>query len=298
MKHLTTTQVAALIEAAEGDRNKLLFRLTYEHGLRISECLGLTRGHVRRGFLMIRGKKKGKRTDERLSSETLRLFESVTATLLPNTLIFPFSRQWASLLFHRACQKAGITLQLRQGVHSLRHSLAHHLLDAGAPLPVVQKSLRHRSIGSTGVYLEADGRIGRFLACEGTSASRPTKYGASHCTRPFTMCTNHPPSPPTLAEIQEEIKETQCIGGCDAGSGRAGTRTSRGSGNNRGNNMNSGMHRMSAPTKPFRRRSGRRSWRQAGANCSEMACMKISRSISLDRVSLYATVQTSLEPFV
>lgn len=59
MKHLTTTQVAALIEAAEGDRNKLLFRLTYEHGLRISECLGLTRGHVRRGFLMIRGKKKG-----------------------------------------------------------------------------------------------------------------------------------------------------------------------------------------------------------------------------------------------
>lgn len=157
MKHLTGEQVAALIEAADTDRNKLLFRLLYEHGLRISECLSLTRAHVRRGYLQIKGKKKGKRADEKINPATLALFESVTKNLLPNTLIFPFSRQWASTLFHRACDKATITLQLRQGVHSLRHSLAHHLLDAGAPLPVVQKSLRHRSIGSTGVYLEADG---------------------------------------------------------------------------------------------------------------------------------------------
>jgi len=118
----------------------------------------LTRAHVRRGYLQIKGKKKGKRADEKVDAATLALFESVTKNLLPNTLIFPFSRQWASSLFHRACDKAGITLQLRQGVHSLRHSLAHHMLDSGASLPVVQKALRHRSIGSTGVYLEADGR--------------------------------------------------------------------------------------------------------------------------------------------
>jgi len=157
MKHLSPEAVGRLIEAADTDRNRLLFRLLYEHGLRISECLSLTRAHVRRGYLQIKGRKKGKRADEKMNLATLALFESVTKNLLPNTLIFPFSRQWASTLFHRACDKAGITLQLRQGVHSLRHSLAHHLLDAGAPLPVVQKSLRHRSIGSTGVYLEADG---------------------------------------------------------------------------------------------------------------------------------------------
>ncbi len=158
MKHLSAEELGRLIAAADTDRNQLLFRLLYEHGLRISECLALTRAHVRRGYLQIKGKKKGKRADERINPATLELFGSVTKNLLPNTLIFPFSRQWASSLFHCACDKAGITLQLRQGVHSLRHSLAHHLLDAGAPLPVVQKSLRHRSIGSTGVYLEADGR--------------------------------------------------------------------------------------------------------------------------------------------
>jgi integrase len=186
MKHLSRTQVEALIAAADGDRNKLLFRLTYEHGLRISETLGLTRAHVRRGYLSIRGKKKGKRTDEKMEPATLELFERVTQHLLPNTLLFPFSRQWSSTLFHRAADKAGITLQLRQGVHSLRHSLAHHMLDAGAPLPVVQKSLRHRSIGSTGVYLEADGRdVDQWRAkAVGGQAAQPV----------------------SLAEIQTEMK--------------------------------------------------------------------------------------------
>jgi integrase len=156
VKHLSREQVVKLIAATTGDRNRLLLMLTYEHGLRISETLSITRSHVRRGYLSIRGKKKGKRADERLSPATLALFEKVSANKLPHTLLFPFSRQWASSLFHRAAKKAGIELQLRQGVHTLRHSLAHHLLDEGAPLPVVQKALRHCSLSSTGVYLEAD----------------------------------------------------------------------------------------------------------------------------------------------
>jgi integrase len=173
MKHLSPDQVQALLAAAETDRNRLFLTIIYEHGLRVSEALSLTRAHVRRGYLQIRGKKKGKRTDEKVSPATLAFFESVTKNLLPGTLIFPFSRQWGSELFHAAAAKAGIALQLRQGIHSLRHSLAHHLLDAGAPLPVVQKSLRHRSIGSTGVYLEADGRdvdVWRSKAITRTSA--------------------------------------------------------------------------------------------------------------------------------
>jgi integrase/recombinase XerC len=116
------------------------------------------KGHVVRGYLQLKGKKNGKRADERLDPATAELWAKVTQHILPRTLVFPISRQWASVIFHRCAAKAGIELQLRQGIHSLRHSLAHHLLDAGAPLPVVQKSLRHRSISSTGVYLEADGR--------------------------------------------------------------------------------------------------------------------------------------------
>jgi integrase len=63
MKHLTREQVVKLIAATEGDRNKLLLSLCYEHGLRISEGLSITRAHVRRGYLSIKGRKKGKRAD-------------------------------------------------------------------------------------------------------------------------------------------------------------------------------------------------------------------------------------------
>jgi integrase/recombinase XerD len=158
MKHLSPEQVDSLIKAAESDRDRLLLTVVYQHGLRVSEALSLTKGHVIRGYLQLNPKKKGKRADERLDSATAELWAKVTAHILPRTMVFPISRQWASVIFHRCAANAGIELQLRQGIHSLRHSLAHHLLDAGAPLPVVQKSLRHRSIGSTGVYLEADGR--------------------------------------------------------------------------------------------------------------------------------------------
>jgi hypothetical protein len=104
-------------------------------------------------------------------------------------MIFPISRQWASVVFHKCAAKAKIELQLRQGIHSLRHSLAHHLLDAGAPLPVVQKSLRHRSIGSTGVYLEADGRdVDQWRA------------------KAITVQVAQPAAPVSLAEIQSEMK--------------------------------------------------------------------------------------------
>jgi integrase len=137
MKHLSLEQVRYLIAATDGARNKLLLTLTYEHGLRISEALSITKSHVKRGHLSIKGRKKGKRADERLSTATLELFEKVSANKLPHTLLFPFSRQWSHTIFHRAAQRAGITLQLRQGIHTLRHSLAHHLLDAGASLPVV-----------------------------------------------------------------------------------------------------------------------------------------------------------------
>lgn len=199
MKHLSPEQIESLVKAANDTvrsaapdrerlckRNRLMFLMCYEHGLRISECLSLTRAHVQRAFLVIKGKKKGKRTNERMNPSTLALWNEVTATLAPHTLVFPISRQFASELFHRGCDAAQIPLAPRQGIHSLRHSIAHHLLDAGAPLPVLQKLLRHRSIGSTGVYLEADGASVDFWRAKmsGTVAA---------------------PAPLSLAEIRAEM---------------------------------------------------------------------------------------------
>src|ERR1700733_3963159 len=187
VKHLSVEAVGRLIEAADTARNRLFLSICYEHGLRVSEALALARGSVKRGYLQIRAKKGGEGADERVSPITLALWEECTACLLPNTLVFPFSRQWGSSIFHAAAERAGIALQLRQGIHSLRHSLAHHMLDSGAPLPAVQRSLRHKSIGSTGQY----------LVCDQNDADR---WRAKAIYGPAA-----PAALPSLADIQVEI---------------------------------------------------------------------------------------------
>jgi len=165
MKHLNLSQTAALLEAPESPRNRLFLRMVYEHGFRVSEALALTPSRVKNGFLVTRPQKNGKTTTQKLQFTTLLLWNEFTKNLQPNTRLFPFTRQWASAIFHEAARKAGITLSPKQGIHTLRHSLAHHLLDSGAPLPVVQRKLGHRSLASTGQYLLAsDDEADRWTA--------------------------------------------------------------------------------------------------------------------------------------
>ncbi len=53
--------------------------------------------------------------------------------------------------FHRAVRETG--LPSNGGVHSLRHSFATHMLEAGVPVPILQRLLGHRSYATTARYL-------------------------------------------------------------------------------------------------------------------------------------------------
>ena len=122
------------------------------------------------------------------------LWGKVCEHLCPNVLLFPFSRQWSDTLFHRYCDKAGIELPPRCGVHSLRHGLGHEMLASGASLPEIQRALRHRSLTSTSCYLTADAADvdrARAKAIAGT---------VLHLHGTVTV-----PAPASLAAIQAEI---------------------------------------------------------------------------------------------
>jgi site-specific recombinase XerD len=70
------------------------------------------------------------------------------------------------ITFYR--RRAGIALPAgrRQGLHSLRHSMATRLLEAETPVEVISAVLGHRSLESTQIYLKVDIKSLRSAALE------------------------------------------------------------------------------------------------------------------------------------
>jgi integrase/recombinase XerC len=174
--YLDRAQIDLLFQAAEARamegrfvdvRNLAILELFYSTGMRLSELQGLNRPDV--DLVSQQVKVRGKGRKERLvpvgdhASLALRNYEAKRDDLLralgpqADRRAFFLSRTGKRIAV-RAVQKA-VGAFLRQidedaglSVHSLRHTFATHLLDAGADLRAVQELLGHASISTTQIY--------------------------------------------------------------------------------------------------------------------------------------------------
>jgi integrase/recombinase XerC len=144
-------------------RDLAVLELFYSTGMRLSELAGLNIGDL--DLLSDQVKVRGKGRKERIvplgSRATLALRrwfearrEAIPARGAPTAV---FVNQRGGRLTTRSIQQAMHRLfdaiggdELR--VHSLRHTFATHLLDAGADLRAVQELLGHASLSTTQVY--------------------------------------------------------------------------------------------------------------------------------------------------
>lgn len=148
-------------------RDQALFTLLYGAGLRISEALSLT-GHdmvhlEQNNALVIQGKGKKERLVPILESVKQKLLIYKKALPFALDLDEPFFRGvQGNVLNASIAQKAMRDIRYRLGLpdsvtpHSLRHSYATHLLQAGADLRSIQELLGHTSLSTTQKYTEAD----------------------------------------------------------------------------------------------------------------------------------------------
>lgn len=159
---LPEADVQRLLALEPDRRNRALLRLLYAGGLRVSELCALAwrdcQPRDEGGQVTVFGK-GGKTRAVLLPASVfgelvaLRGQASAEAPVFRSARGGHLDRSQVLRIVQAAAQRAGITA--RVSPHWLRHAHASHALDRGAPIHLVQATLGHASIATTGRYTHA-----------------------------------------------------------------------------------------------------------------------------------------------
>jgi integrase/recombinase XerD len=162
---LSMEEVAQLLAAAKPGRERMLLETAYGCGLRISELLGLqvTDIDASRMVVTVRHGKGAKDRQVPLSARLLSALRRWWSThrhprwLFPGkTPARPLSDGMVQRIAQRVVKRAG--LRKKATLHTLRHSYATHLLEAGVDVVTLQKLLGHSDLSTTARYLHLSTR--------------------------------------------------------------------------------------------------------------------------------------------
>jgi site-specific recombinase XerD len=161
---LSPEEVARLIDSASNLFHRTMLMTLYSTGMRRAELCGLRVSDIesKRMVIHIHKGKGGHDRDVPLSEKLLETLRVYWRWMKPKTYLFPGTvKGWradvpvTSTIPWDACQeaakRAGITKHVSP--HTLRHSYATHLLEAGADLRTIQVLLGHSKIEHTTLYL-------------------------------------------------------------------------------------------------------------------------------------------------
>jgi site-specific recombinase XerD len=161
---LSPEEVARLIDSARNLYHRTLLMTLYSTAMRRAELCRLKVQDIDSQRMMIRidQGKGGRDREVPLSPKLLETLRVYFRWMQPTTFLFPGTVKGVRvdipitpnvvwLACRQAAQRAGITKRLSP--HSLRHSCASHLLEAGADLRTIQVLLGHSRLEHTLIYL-------------------------------------------------------------------------------------------------------------------------------------------------
>ena len=156
---LSRQEVQRLFATVTNLKQKALFMVAYDAGLRLSELRNLRIDDIdsQRMVIYIRQGKGKKDRYARLTPGLLKLLRQYWLEYRPQSWLFPgasldkrYDMATPGQLLKKVCRKAGISK--RVSMHTLRHSFATHLLEGGTNLRVIQQMLGHEKIQTTCLY--------------------------------------------------------------------------------------------------------------------------------------------------
>ena len=152
-----------IINATDNLKHRLILMTTYSAGLRSCEVRMLKPEHIESKKMLIKVE-KGKGGKQRYTLLAKRLLPQLRyyyKTCQPKTYLFPssykhkkhlpLSYQSVRCIYENARKKAGV--KDGAGIHTMRHSFATHLLEAGYDIRKIQVLMGHRRLSTTMIYL-------------------------------------------------------------------------------------------------------------------------------------------------
>lgn len=155
---LSKDEVLSILETIKNIKHRTIISIIYASGLRVSEITQLKLEHIdyKRSSILIKQGKGAKDRFVPLSPSIKDMIEEYKKEYKPNIYLFngqkgaKLSIRTVQYIFQRALKSSGINKKAT--VHTLRHSYATHLLEAGTDIRVIQKILGHASTKTTEIY--------------------------------------------------------------------------------------------------------------------------------------------------
>ena len=158
---LSADEIVRFLEAIPGLRNRAALTTAYGAGLRVGEVARLETAAIDSSRMLIRIEqgKGGKDRYVMLSPQLLRILRAYWRLAHPGRWLFPGREAGEPVsvsTLQEACRVAARRAELSKPVtvHTLRHSFATHLLEAGTDIRIIQVLLGHARLSTTARYTQ------------------------------------------------------------------------------------------------------------------------------------------------
>ena len=158
---LSGEEIVRFLEVVPGLRNRVALTTAYAGGLRVGEVARLQSTAIDSGRMLIRVEqgKGGKDRYVMLSPQLLQILRTYWRLARPAKWLFPGqdpAKPVSVATLQEACRQAARQAKLSKPVtvHTLRHSFATHLLEAGTDIRIIQVLLGHARLSTTARYTQ------------------------------------------------------------------------------------------------------------------------------------------------
>jgi len=155
-KVISKRKIKIIIEACENIKHKLIIKLLYSSGMRLSELLNLKRNDIDfdNDLILVR---QGKGAKDRvtllspsLKNDLLKYYSNYE--FKTNNIFEGRNGKYTKKSVQKILERLGNKIGIKIHPHMLRHSFATHLLEQGTDLRYIQKLLGHSSSKTTEIY--------------------------------------------------------------------------------------------------------------------------------------------------